>query len=52
MGLLDLNISPAGQDGPPWQVAVADDLAASVVVPRLGVGVDPGSDIGLDGLGQ
>ena len=42
----------AGLDGPLGEVAVADDLAAPGVVLEVGVGVDPGGDLGLDGLGQ
>ncbi|MEJ7636609.1 MAG: hypothetical protein WKF75_01130 [Singulisphaera sp.] len=33
-------------------MAIADDLAASPVVLEVGVIVDPGGDLGLDGLGQ
>jgi hypothetical protein len=50
--LLDLDGADAGLDGPLGQAAVADDLAASLVVPEVGVVVDPGGDLGLDGLGQ
>ena len=42
----------AGLDGPLGEVAVADDLAASRVVLEVGVVVDPGGDLGLDGLGE
>jgi hypothetical protein len=34
------------------EVAVADDLTASLVVLEMGMVVDPGGDLGLDGLGQ
>ena len=51
-GLLDLDVPEAGLDGPLGEVAVADDLAAPGVVLEVGVGVDPGGDLGLDGLGQ
>ena len=51
-GLLDLDGPDAGLDGPLGEVAVADDLAASLVVLEVGVVVDPGGDLGLDGLGQ
>ena len=50
--LLDLDGSDAGLDRPAGQGAVADDLAVSPFVPDLGVGVDPGGDLGPDGLGQ
>jgi hypothetical protein len=33
-------------------VAVADDLAASLVILEVGVVVDPGGDLGLDGLAR
>ena len=33
-------------------MAVADDLATTVLVPEVGTGVDPGGDFGLDGIGQ
>ena len=42
----------AGLDGPLGQVAVADHLAAPGVVLEVGVVVDPGGDLGLDGLGE
>lgn len=48
-GLLDLDGSDAGLDGPLGQMTVADDLASSVVVLEVGVA---GGDLGLDGLGQ
>ena len=51
-GLLDLDGPDAGLDGPLGEVAVADDLAASLVVLEVGMVVDPGGDLGLDGLGQ
>ena len=51
-GLLDLDGPEAGLDGPLGEVAVADDLAASLVVLEVGVVVDPGGDLGLDGLGE
>jgi hypothetical protein len=51
-GLLDRDFAEAGLDGPLGEVAIADDLAASLVVLELGMGVDPGGDLGLDGLGQ
>lgn len=51
-GLLDLDLAEAGLDGPLGEVAVADDLAASFPVLESGMGVDPGGDLGLDGLGQ
>jgi site-specific DNA recombinase len=50
--LLDLDRADAGLDGPLRQVAVADHLAAPVVVLEVGVGVDPGGDLGRDGLGE
>jgi hypothetical protein len=50
--LLNLDLSEAGLDGPLGEVAVADDLAASPVVPEVGMVVDPGGDLGLDGLGE
>jgi len=50
--LLDLERSDAGPDHPLGDVAVADDLAASVPVPQVGMSVDPGGDLGLDGLGH
>jgi site-specific DNA recombinase len=50
--LLDLNRADAGLDGPPGQAAVADDLLAARGVLEVGMGVDPGGDLGLDGLGQ
>ena len=52
LGCLTSMAPDAGLDGPLGQVAVADDLAASPVVLEVGVGVDPGGDLGLDGLGQ
>ena len=50
--LPDLDLAEAGLDGPLGEVAVADDLASPGLVPVMGVGVDPGGDLGLDGLGQ
>jgi hypothetical protein len=50
--LLDIDGPDAGRDGPLGEVAVANDLAASLVVLEVGVVVDPGGDLGLDGLGQ
>src|SRR5512142_1688945 len=51
-GLLDLDLAEAGLDGPLREVAVADDLAATGGVLEVGMGVDPGGDLDLDGLGQ
>ena len=51
-GLLDFDGADAGEDRPLGQVAVADDLLASGLVPQVGVVVDPVGDLGLDGLGQ
>ena len=51
-GLLDLDVAQAGLDGPLGEMAVADDLASPGLVLEVGVGVDPGGDLGLDGLGQ
>ena len=50
-GLLDRDRSDAGLDRPLGQVAVADDLLPPGLVFEVGVGVDPGGDLGLDGLG-
>ena len=47
-GLLDLDLAEAGLDGPLGEVAVADDLASPVVALEMGVGVDPGEDLGLE----
>jgi site-specific DNA recombinase len=49
---LDLDVAQPGLDGPLGQVAVADDLATSLVVLEVGVVVDPGGDLGLGGLGE
>ena len=51
-GLLDLDGPDAGLDGPLGQVAVADHLLAPGLVLEVGVVVDPGGDLGLDGLGE
>jgi hypothetical protein len=51
-GLLDLDLADAGLDGPLGEVAVADDLPPPGVILEVGVGVDPGGDLGLDGPGE
>jgi hypothetical protein len=51
-GLLDRDRADARLDGPLGEVAVADHLAASGLIPEVGAGVDPGGDLGLDGLGE
>jgi hypothetical protein len=50
--LLDFDVAESGLDGASGEVAVADDLLATGVVLVVGVGVDVGGDLGLDGLGQ
>jgi hypothetical protein len=49
-------LNPDGPDtglgDPLGQVAVADDLAVSLVVHEVGMLVNPGGDLGPDGLGQ
>jgi hypothetical protein len=50
--LLDLDFADAGLDRPLGEVAVADDLLPPGLVLEVGMGVDPGGDLGLDGLGQ
>ena len=42
----------AGLDGPLGEMAVADHLLAPGLVLEVGVVVDPGGDLGLDGLGE
>ena len=49
---MDRDLADAGLDGPLGQVAVADDLAASPVIHEVGMVIDPGGDLGLDGLGE
>ena len=51
-GLLELDGADPGLDGPLGQVSIADDLAAALIILEVGVVVDPGGDLGLDGLGQ
>ena len=51
-GLLDVEIPDPGPDGPLGEVAVADDLASPGGIFDMGMVVDPGGDLGLDGLGQ
>jgi hypothetical protein len=51
-GLLDIDGADAGLDGPPRSVAVADDLLPPGLVLEVCVGVDPGGDLGLIGLGE
>jgi hypothetical protein len=51
-GLLDLDGADAGLDGPLRSVAVADGLLPAGLVLEVRVGVDPGGDLGLDGLGE
>jgi hypothetical protein len=51
-GLLDLVIAKAGLDLSIGQVAVADDLESPRLIFQVGIGVGPGGNLGLDGLGQ
>ncbi len=51
-GLLDLDRTEPGEDGPLGVRAVADDLATSGLVLEVGMIVDPGGDLGLDGPGE
>jgi hypothetical protein len=50
--LLDLDGPEAGLDGPLGQMAVADHLLVPGLVLEVGVGLDPGGGLGLDGLGE
>ena len=51
-GLLDLERPDAGLDAPLGQMAVADHLLPPGLVLEVGVDVDPGGDLGLDGPGE
>src|SRR5207245_3433510 len=51
-GLPDLDGADAGLDRPLGQVTVADDLLMARLVLQVRMGVDPGGDLGLDGLSQ
>jgi hypothetical protein len=51
-GLLDLGGADAGLDHPRRQKAVANHLLVPGLVFEVGVGIDPGGDLGLDGLGE
>ena len=50
--LLDLDRSQAGEDGPLGVRPVADNLATPGLVLEVGVFIDPGGDLGLNGLGE
>ena len=51
-GLLDLERPDAGLDGSLGEMAVADHLLPPGLVLEVGVVVDPGGDLGLDGPGE
>ena len=50
--MLDLDRPDAGQDGPLGEVAIAHHLLVPGVILEVGVIVEPGGDLGLDGLGE
>jgi len=49
---MDLDRPNSRGDGSGGQVAVADDLAAAVLIPAILMAVDPIGDLGRDGLGE
>ena len=51
-GLLDFHRPDAGENGPPWQMAVANDLAPAGFAPQLVAVVEVGGDLSLNGLGE